>query len=243
MNTFTVTTEKFSGPIDALLKMIEKRKMPINDISLAEITDDYIRFVQRLEDDSLSQRTHFIFIAATLTLIKSKSLLPSLDLTQEEEKDINELKRRIELLGTFQKGAKEIKNIFSLNPQFHHFKTPKKEIFFQPHTSITLSVLHESLFSVINEIPKNEPKKKEGYVKIAVHIDEMMNSLQERIHLSLKNTTFDAFINDQIKNKKEAREVRIYKVVGFLAMLELVKNGILDVLQKQNFSQIEIEKI
>ncbi|MFT6361115.1 MAG: segregation and condensation protein A [Candidatus Paceibacteria bacterium] len=243
MNAFTVTTEKFSGPIDVLLKMIEKRKMPINDISLADITDDYLRFVQGLEEHSLSQRTHFIFVAAVLTLIKSKSLLPTLDLTHEEEQDIDDLKRRIELLSNFQKGAKNIKDHFNISPYFHYFKTPKREIFFQPHSSIDQRSVHEALLSVLKQVPEKEPKKKEAYVKIAIHIDEMMHSLEERIRLDLKNTTFDNFIGGEIKNKQEAKEVRIYKVVGFLAMLELVKNGVLGVLQEKNFSTIEIEKI
>ena len=242
MNAFTVTTEKFSGPIDALLQMIEKRKMPINDISLADITDDYIRFVQGLDEDSLSNKTHFIFIAATLTLIKSKSLLPALDLTDEEEGDIDELKRRIALLKEFQTASLGIKSRFQLQPQFYYPKTPKREISFQPYISLTQKNIHEALLSVLNEVPEKPETKKEGYVKIAVHIEEMMQSLEDRITQALK-TDFDSFIGSHINNTTESRQVRVYKVVGFLAMLELVKNGALKVLQKKNFSSIEIGQI
>ena len=242
MNSFTVTTENFSGPIDVLLHMIEKRKMPINDISLADITDDYIRFVQSLQEDSLSHKTHFIFIAATLTLIKSKSLLPTLDLTEEEEGDIEELKRRIALLKEFQNASTLIKSQIQSFPQFHYPKPRKREISFQPHKIISIKNLHDALLSVFHEIPEKEQTKKEGYVKVAVHIEEMMESLEERINKALA-TDFDSFIGSKIGNKTEPKEVRIYKVVGFLAMLELVKNGALSVLQPKNFSTIQIGKV
>ena len=60
--SFKINVENFEGPIDALLQMIEKRKMTISDISLAEIADDYIHFIQKLENESLSNMTHFIFV-------------------------------------------------------------------------------------------------------------------------------------------------------------------------------------
>ncbi|MCA9353190.1 segregation/condensation protein A [Patescibacteria group bacterium] len=241
MNSFMLEIKNFSGPIDVLLHMIEKRKLPINDISLSEITDEYIRFVQDLDDDLVSNKTHFIFVAATLTLIKSKSLLPTLDLSNEEEGDINELKRRIALLKFFQDSSHTIKEQFSLTRQFYYPKTTKRQVVFQPHTSISTRSLHDALISVFREVPEKEEKKKEAYVKIAVHIEDMMKSLAERITQALE-TDFDTFISQQT-NTNDPRATRVYRVVGFLAMLELVKNGAIHVLQKQNFSTINIGKI
>lgn len=242
MSVFHITTEKFQGPIDALLSMIEKRKLPINDISLADITDDYIRFIQELDAGSVANKTHFIFIASTLTLIKSKSLLPKLELTNEEEGDIDELKRRISILQVFQESAQSIGSSMSKTFQYYYPKTRKREISFQPHNKISPKNLHEAMLSVFNEVPEKPQVKKEGYVKIAVHIEEMMYSLEERLKSAIK-TDFDSYIKSHTENAKEEREVRVYKVVGFLAMLELVKNGALQVLQKENFSNIKIENI
>ncbi|MGB0925424.1 MAG: hypothetical protein ACPGTS_01805, partial [Minisyncoccia bacterium] len=59
----------------------------------------------------------------------------------------------------------------------------------------------------------------------------------------LVTTNFDSFIKTQIGDKNEPKAVRVYKVVGFLAMLELVKNGALQVLQQENFSSINLESI
>lgn len=242
MSTFQITTEQFEGPIDALLVMIEKRKLPINDISLATITDDYIQFVQELDNESLGNKTHFIFVASTLILIKSKSLLPKIELTHDEEGDIEELKRRIALLQEYQNMAGILKKNFSSQPSFYYSKPAKKIISFQPHKSIDKNTLAESVASVFSEVPEKEKTTKEAYVKIAVHIDEMMNSLEERLKKAIK-LNFTSFIGERTKNLTHEKEVRVHKVVGFLAMLELVKNGALGVLQKKNFTDITIEQL
>ena len=240
--SFKIQIENFEGPIDALLQLIEKRKMTINDISLVEITDDYIKFVQGLENESLSNMTHFIFVASTLTLIKSKSLLPNLDLTDDEEGDIEDLKRRIALFKEFQDISLHIREFISQTKKFHYPRTRKREVSFTPHASLNKTQLLESLSSVLVQIPKKENKKKEASVRIAVHIDEMMKSLETRIRKSLK-TNFSSFIQEQIGDRKEIKTIKVYKVIGFLAMLELVKNRALDVVQEESFELISIESV
>lgn len=236
---FKVTIENFEGPIDALLQLIEKHKLPISDISLAEITDEFINFVHSLEQESLSNMTHFIFIASTLTLIKSKSLLPNLDLTNEEEGEIEDLKKRISIFKIFQDLALDLEPSLSKNRNFYYPKPQKMKISFKPHEKITQENLKGLLISVLSEVPIKENSKKEASIRIAVHIDEMMNSLEKRIKKLIK-TDFNSFIQKELGDKKEQKTIKIYNVIGFLAMLELVKNGILDVLQKKNFETISL---
>lgn len=241
MASFTITIEDFNGPIEALLGMIEKRKMPINDISLAEITDDYIHFVSSLDAESLSNKTHFIYIASTLILIKSKSLLPSLELSNEEEGDIEQLKKRLLILKEYQNLGNVIKSQYQSKPQFYYSRPSKKSISFQPHENINLGNLQTALLEVFNEIPEPVKLKKEATMRIAVHIEEMMDSLEERIRKNL-NTNFDTFISSYIpQGDLKPKEKKVYQVVGFLAMLELVRKGILEVLQQKNFDTIAIE--
>lgn len=242
MSAFKVTIENFEGPIDALLQLIEKRKLPINDISLADITDDYIRFVTGLEGQSLSNTTHFIFVASTLTLIKSKSLLPTIDLSDEEEGDIESLKQRIAIFQEYQRAAGLLRSRMRSMPSRYFPKSKKQSIEFIPHETLTTKNLRDSLLGVFKEIPEKKSTKKEGSVRIAVHIEEMMHSLQERLEQAL-STDFHSFVGSYTKNTSEPKEVIVYRVVGFLAMLELVKNGALDVQQDENFSSILIENI
>lgn len=239
---FEVVVNDFEGPIDALLSLIEKRKLPINDITLADITDDFIRFINGQPHQSLSDTTHFIFVAATLTLIKSKSLLPKLELTDEEEGDIAELKKRLALLQEYQTIAGMLKKQFSPQSQLFYARDRARQIVFSPHQSIKKKTLLEALQDVLNEKPIVVSKKKEVSIKLVVHLDEMMGSLEDRIKKTIK-TDFNTFVKDHAGNVTDRKEMRVYQVVGFLAMLELVRNGIMSVLQTENFSSIEIEKI
>lgn len=239
---FEIQTEKFQGPIEVLLSMIERRKLPINDISLALITDEYLGYMRNLSAQSLSDTTHFIYIASTLTLIKSKSLLPTIDLTDEEEGDIEQLKRRLALYQHFQKGAVDIKKKWGRR-RYRLARPTPREVVFLPDESMTSNSLAESLATVLNEIPQAQvADKKPAYVKIAVHIDEIMQSLEERIQAS-SNLDFQAFINHAAKDSDNPKEVKVYAVVGFLAMLEIIRNGVADVLQQSNFESITLEPI
>ncbi len=94
---FNIKTTVFEGPLDLLLNLVEKRKLFISDVSLAQVTDDFIRHVQSVENFPIGESAQFILIAATLLLIKSKSLLPTLQLTTEETENIHDLETRLKL--------------------------------------------------------------------------------------------------------------------------------------------------
>jgi len=242
MTAFSVTTEQFSGPIDILLRMIEKRKMPINDVSLASITDDYIHFLQNIEKNSLSDQTHFILVASTLTLIKSKSILPTIDLTDDEESDIDALKKRLEIFSLYQHSSKHIKQKFTPEGIRFYSQTAKRQISFQPHSSIEKNKLQQALQEVFASVPQVEKKDSEkAYIRVAIHIEEMMDSLTERIQKTFSGD-FSEFIKTYTGTVTEARDKKVYNAVGFLAMLELIKKGTLHVLQEHNFSNIRLEK-
>ena len=81
---YTVKTEIFEGPLDLLLTLVEKRKLFINDISLSQVADDYVLHIKQYSEFPVGEVANFVLVASVLVLIKSKSLLPKLDLTQEE---------------------------------------------------------------------------------------------------------------------------------------------------------------
>lgn len=100
--------------------------------------------------------------------------------------------------------------------------------------------MKESFYSVLQEIPEKKVVKKEASMRISVHIEEMMDSLENRIKKAM-NTNFSSFVKSHLKEGADKKELRVYRVVGFLAMLELVKNGIVNVLQEKNFTSIYIK--
>ena len=92
---YKIKTEVFEGPLELLLDLVEKRKLFINEISLAQVADDYIAHLKQFEKMPVDFVSNFLIVASTLILIKSKSLLPTLSLTEEETHDIDELERRL----------------------------------------------------------------------------------------------------------------------------------------------------
>ncbi len=78
---FTIRTGSFEGPYDLLLDLIDRRKLSVSELSLSQVTDDYIAFVRGHEAFPMEDAAQFIGVAATLLLIKSKSLIPELELS------------------------------------------------------------------------------------------------------------------------------------------------------------------
>jgi segregation and condensation protein A len=108
MEQITVTTAVYQGPLDMLLELIEKRKLLINDISLASVTDEYIAQLNTMETIPVGEMAQFVSLAATLLLIKSRSLLPLLTLSDEETKDIKELEYRLAVYQIIKEAARGI---------------------------------------------------------------------------------------------------------------------------------------
>jgi len=90
-----IKIENFEGPLDLLCHLIDKNKMDIYEINLNEITDQYIEYINQMEKQKLAISSEFLLMASALLLIKSKGLLPSSDIEEEEELTEEELIRRI----------------------------------------------------------------------------------------------------------------------------------------------------
>ena len=95
-------------PYDKILELVEAKQLDITTVSLAEITGD---FIKQIPDDP-QFLADFVVVAAKLILIKSKALLPSLQLTEEEEGDIKELEERLKLYKTFKSASENIKKLW-----------------------------------------------------------------------------------------------------------------------------------
>ncbi len=93
---YTVSAAQFSGPIEKLLQLVEEQKLAITEVNLAEVTDRFLAYVER-HDIPTPMLADFLVVASRLVLIKSKVLLPSLPLTEEEEEEIQELELRLRL--------------------------------------------------------------------------------------------------------------------------------------------------
>ena len=229
---FSIKTEAFEGPLELLLDLVEKRKLLINDISLAEVTDEYMQQVSIMQELSLPNTAQFINLAATLLLIKSKSLLPVLDLTPEEEEGIDDLELRLRRYQMYRDIAQDIESIFGKTVTHERqFASDTKPLFVTDKFT-TLDGLEESIGSVLVSLPKKEIKPK-VQVKKVISLEDMMTRLHSRIETQMK-LTFSELLEDSTEKTNV--------VVAFLAILESVKQGTILAEQMHRFKEIEIEQ-
>jgi len=231
-STYNVKTHIFEGPLDTLLSLIEKRKLFINDIALAQVADDYIAYVRSLGDFPIADSAHFILIASTLVLIKSKSLLPDLSLTEEEQESIDDLEDRLKQYQKYKELSRHLKERFGINIEYYRLPSKDKIIVFTPDKNTNTTRINETMLSILSRIPKKESVPK-AVVQKVVSLEEMIDSLTERIQSSMK-MSFKDF-------SRMGRVEKVNVIVSFLAMLELVKQGIISVRQDKDFHDIEME--
>lgn len=228
---FKIKTQVFEGPLDLLLSLVEKKKLFINDIALSQVTDDFIAHIQNFEKLPMGDSAHFILIASTLLLIKSKSLLPALTLTEEEEEGIHDLETRLKIFKRIKDASINVANIFGKEIIFEQSQQRPVMPVFSPHESMNLLSLAQAIKDIIKSLPKKENMPK-AVVRKVISLEEMIDNLTKRITHGLK-MKFSEFSGD----KKE----KVNVIVSFLAMLELVKQGVIHVSQEQNFSDIHME--
>ena len=232
LENYNVKTEVFEGPLDILLDLIEKRKLLVNDVSLAKVADDYIEHIRALGELPIADTAQFVLIASTLILIKSKSLLPGIELTEEEEQSIGDLENRLKMRQKYRELSVHIKKLFGARMLFA--PQPRKETVavFAPDKQTTPANLFSKIKFVLASIPKPEVLPK-TVVKKVISLEEAIVSLTERISKNLKMKFKDFAPAD--KGEK------IGLIISFLAMLELVKQGIIAVRQDKAFHEIEME--
>lgn len=229
---YVVKTSQFEGPLDLLLSCIEKRKLPINDVSLSRVTDDFIAYINSKGEFPMGESADFILIASTLLLIKSKSLLPTLELTEEERGNIEDLEIRLREYKKYKELGEHLKKIFG--KKFIFLKNPSRSFtpIFSPDESVVVKNLYESALRVLSSVPKQNILPKVN-VKKTVSLEEMIQDLTVRINSNLR-MSFKEFSES---SKKE----RVHVIVSFLALLELVKQGTVDAHQENHFEDIHMQ--
>lgn len=235
---FLIKLDRFEGPYTKLLELIESKKLSITEISLSEVADDYISYIKTLEDKNVLDISQFIVVASTLMLIKARSLLPGVNYTEDEEKQINDLEKKLEVYSIMISASKNIRSVFDKNPLFSKDREKYKgEKLFVPSAKTNIlilsSIAHLTIKSFIN------PQK---LVKVAVEnamrIENVIESILERVK-SAKNMTLSS-VASGAKTFEEKKKILI---INFLALLELLKMGHVNVSQNADGGDIEISTI
>jgi len=227
---YKIKIGQFEGPLELLLDLIEKKKLHINDVSLATVADGYLEYLKNLEQFPTQDVANFITIASTLILIKSISLLPILETTVEEEQDIEELQERLRILKNVKDRAAYLKTIFGKTIIFHANDRKNYQSVFSPTSEITLENFLVSIRRVVANLPKKDVLP-EAVVRKVMSLNEAIENLVVRVQKDLR-TSFS-----KLNTEKE----KVTIIVNFLAILELVKRGVIFIKQDRHFCDIDIE--
>lgn len=226
---FSIKTDSYEGPFEVLLDLIEARKLLVNELTLANITEDFIQHVRAQTTFPVEETANFIQIAATLLLIKSKSLIPDLMLTEEEDADVEDLKRRLAAYEKIREASRELARLYGRSVMVQAGERPVEPMF-SPSNDLTKGGLAEALARVLSAREAVE-ELPEARVKPLVTIEEMMDQLAKRVQ-SAMTLSFKDFAGG-------TRE-RVEIIVSFLALLELVKQGAVAAEQFDTYGDIRI---
>ncbi len=242
-SVYHVRTPSFEGPLAVLLSLVENRKLFVNEVSLADVTAEYILYVKNLGEEhherQIANMSSFVLVAATLILIKSRSLLPNLELTVDEEDKIKDLEHRLRLYQVIKNASLEVKNLYGSRIIFFPRDRIWSEPLFAPDPSMTLVSVATAIQDVLHHVPKKEEALPEIEIKKVIRIDEMISGLTDRIERAM-NLSFREFAKSH--GSENQTEARVHVIVSFLAMLELVREGLIDVIQNNSFEDIHINK-
>lgn len=230
--TYKVKLEKFEGPLDLLLDLIEKEKMDITQVSLFKVTDDYLKYLENSEEINPGILADFLHVAAQLILIKSRNLLPGISLDTSEEISVAELQARLLEYKQFKDLSLQIGELYGKNVCFEKSFSLQKIDVFYPGKNLNLKSLESALNNLLGRFEKLE-KLEQKTIKEIISVKEKITFIKNLIAKQV-NLRF----NDLIKNKKS----RIEKIVSFLAILELSKQQFLNARQGDIFGDILINR-
>ena len=235
----------FDGPLDLLLTLIEKNKINIFDIPIVEITDQYLAYVQKMKEEDLGLMSEFMVMASELIAIKCRMLLPKKEEAEEDEEDPrDELVRRLLEYKTYKYMSYELRDRMG-EAEEHLYKEetiPREVRKYRPDVnpeevvgSLTLGKLHE----VFDMVLKRQEDKVDPVRSRFGTIEREEVSLPEKLETVAKYAKGHARFS--FRDLLERQSSKMQVIVTFLAVLELMKYGVLRASQKDIDGDIEIE--
>ncbi len=245
---YELKLEKFSGPLEKLLELIEDQKLDVNELSMAKVTDDFLKYLDTFRKDGVNTNgfradlrllADFIAVASRLIFLKSKYLLPNLPLTVEEEESIKDLEARLVIYRDIRPAFKLIGKLWReghhaySRPYFlgHGAGLPRGQSVFYPGTKTDVSCLNEAIQNIFEEVTtyKLEEETIKGTI---VTLEEKIQEVLARI---LKEGDSDL---KHLSGEKSRTEM----IVVFLAVLHLAREQLIRLEQIENFSDIMVKK-
>ena len=238
-NKYAIKLENFEGPLDLLCHLIDKNKMDIYDINLSQITDQYIEYINKMEEMKLEVSSEFIIMASTLLYLKSKGLLPTVSEELEEELTQEQLIQRIIEYKKYKEITQKLKDNYE-NFSKRYFKMA--EIIELPKQKIERNYSKELIPEIYSEIvERNKNRKNQNAInieKIAITETYTLSSkVKEMFRELIKKPKF---IFNKLYASSKCNKVEI--VTAFTGLLELSRRSKVITNQEELFGDIVVEK-
>lgn len=232
-----VKLEAFEGPLDLLLHLIEKNKIDIYDIPIANITEQYLSYVEKMKEADMNVMSDFVVVGAQLVNIKSRMLLPVLKEDEEDPVDPRtELVERLIEYKKYKYSASLLKDR-TVETSMMLFKEPSlpkevAEFEIKPDISeiigdLTLAKLKSIFDFVIQKQVEKKDEVRSGFGKIkkeAVSLTDCINKLRKIGKYNQKLNFREYLLNQPDK---------LHVIVNFLAILEMMKMGLIKVIDEE----------
>ena len=225
-----VFLEAFEGPLDLLLYLIRRQNLDILDIPIAEITRQYVEYIEMMKEMQLELAGEYLLMAAMLAEIKSRMLLPRPEVEEEEEEDPRaELVRRLQEYERFKKAAEDLEELPRLERNVYvvNAEAPERKV----TTKLPDVTLKELLLAFHDVL-----KRAEMYSHL--HLQREPLSVRQRMSEILSRISAGKFAN--FADLFDAEEGRMGVAVTFIAILELLRESVIEVAQSDAFAPLHV---
>lgn len=237
-NKYAIKLDNFEGPLDLLCHLVDKNKMDINQIKISEITDQYIDYINKMQELNLDVTSEFILMASTLLFIKSKSLLPK-QVEDEAELTEEELVHRIIEYKKYKEISKKLKELYQVYSK-RFYKVPDK-------IELPARKLEQNYSkNLIEQSYKNLLEKNKSKInKNAINIEKIAITETVTVTSKVKDIFKELikkprFIFSKLCSAK--KYTRLETVTAFSGILELTRRNKIKAQQERNFGDIIVEK-
>lgn len=237
-NKYAIKIENFEGPLDLLCHLIDKNKMNIYDIKISEIADQYIEYINAMEEANLEVTSEFIIMASTLLYIKSKGLLPNQVENEEELTEEQLIERIIEYKKYKEITSKLKENYLEFSKRFFKIaetiELPKQKLEVE-YTPDILPQIYQAIVERNNEKVNQNAKNIEKIAiiekyTVASKVKEMFKELIKK-----QKFVFNKLYSISKCNKQEV-------VTAFNGLLELSRRNKVRTTQEELFADITVER-
>ncbi|MDP2692457.1 MAG: segregation/condensation protein A [bacterium] len=226
-----IKLEQFDGPFDLLLSLINDNKLNINEISLSDITEQYLQYLDKLEKNKEEELADFLVVGTRLLYLKSRLLLPQFAPEVDEGQSLEE---QLRLYKAFVESSRKVNKLWENKYRgVFRVEPPRVSKEFVVPINLNNNILHDNMVQLLRRLKPLKPLP-ETKIDRAVSMKERLDKIRAILKKTKRINFFELL--DNANNRTEI-------IVSFLALLELVKQKTVVLKQDTSFADIAIERV